>query len=64
VVVLWHCEWKVTGSNLGRQNLTFIFTKGLKQEGNLESRGPVFIILITHSKLGELSMLYVNYGCA
>jgi len=20
--------------------------------------------LITHSKLGELSMLYVNYGCA
>jgi len=24
VVVLWPCEWKVTGSNLGRQNLTFI----------------------------------------
>ena len=24
MVVLWPCEWKVTGSNLGRQNLTFI----------------------------------------
>jgi len=27
VVVLWPCEWKVTGSNLGRQKLAFIFTK-------------------------------------
>jgi len=27
VVVLWPCEWKVMGSNLGGQNLTFIFIK-------------------------------------
>jgi len=27
VDVLWHYEWRVTSSNLGRQNLTFIFTK-------------------------------------
>jgi len=27
VFVLWHYEWKVMGSNLGRENLTFIFIK-------------------------------------
>jgi len=27
VVVLWSYEWKVTGSNLDRQELTFIFAK-------------------------------------
>jgi len=34
MVVLWSYEWKVTSSNLSRQNLSFIFTKSGYVIGN------------------------------
>jgi len=37
--------------------------QGLDQAGDCESRLLPFQFLITSSRLGELSILYTNYGC-